>query len=285
MPFDGVHMTQSIPKRIIQTAKSANLPLKDRAAACNLKLLHPDFDYLFFDDKAVEVFIDKEFPEYRSVFDSFRFKIQKYDFFRYLAVYHYGGFYFDLDVFLATDLSPLLGLCSVFPCEGLTFSRYLRDQHSMDWQIGNYAFGARQGDPFLRLAIDNCVRSQRDPSWVTPMMKGVPPLSWSEFYVLNTTGPGLLSRTLAENQDLGTDMRILFPEDVCDVREWNRFGEYGIHLMNGSWRSDTGYLRRRLAQRWEVWQMNRLLHQSRKSGPRRALAYSNVAVTSATSAS
>jgi len=94
-------MHPHIPKRIIQTAKHARLPLQQRAVSANLKLLNPDFEYLFFDNEGVERFIDREFPQYRAMFDAFPFKIQRYDFFRYLAVYHYGGFYFDLDVLLA----------------------------------------------------------------------------------------------------------------------------------------------------------------------------------------
>ena len=97
----------SIPKRIIQTAKNCDLPLRDRAAVSNLKLLNPEFEYLFFDDAKVRTFVEREFPEYRVVFDSFVFPIQRYDFFRYLAVFRYGGFYFDLDVFFASPLSSL----------------------------------------------------------------------------------------------------------------------------------------------------------------------------------
>ena len=63
----------------------------------NLRLLNPDYEYLFFDDQAVDCFIAQEFPQYKAVFESFRFRIQRYDFFRYLVIYKYGGFYFDLD--------------------------------------------------------------------------------------------------------------------------------------------------------------------------------------------
>jgi mannosyltransferase OCH1-like enzyme len=51
-------MQLKIPKRIIQTGKSLDLPLFSKAATANIKLLNPDFEYLFFDDKRVEVFID-----------------------------------------------------------------------------------------------------------------------------------------------------------------------------------------------------------------------------------
>ena len=262
-------MHPHIPKRIIQTAKHARLPLQQRAVSANLKLLNPDFEYLFFDNEGVERFIDREFPQYRAMFDAFPFKIQRYDFFRYLAVYHYGGFYFDLDVLLASGLSELLETGCVFPFEGLTFSEYLRRTHDMDWQIGNYAFGCAAGHPLLKAVIDNCVTAQQDPSWVEPMMRGMPRLSRAEFHILNTTGPGLLTRTLAENPALSDSVTVLFPEDVCDTRNWNRFGNLGIHMMDGSWRLHNGYVLRRLAQTWEAWKMRRLLKESERLGKTR----------------
>jgi glycosyltransferase involved in cell wall biosynthesis len=262
-------MQSRIPKRIIQTGKVVQQSLRTRAVLSNLRLLHPDFEYLFFDDDRVEKFIDQEFPQHRAVFDGFRFPIQRFDFFRYLAVYRYGGFYFDLDVLLASGLSGLLDSECVFPFEGLTFSHFLRTRYKMDWEIGNYGFGASAGHPFLEAIIENCVRAQRDPAWVQPMMFGLPPLSKSEFYVLNTTGPGLVSRTLAENPDLARMVTVLFPDDVCDFDKWNRFGDLGIHLMDGSWRMTRGRVRRRLAQDWEAWKLRRLMKESRAWGKTR----------------
>src|SRR6187455_954640 len=98
-------MAARIPARIIQTGKHRDLPLVAQAAVSNLKCLNPGFEYLFFDDADVTAFIRQEFPEYQELFASFPFRIQKYDFFRYLAVFRLGGFYFDTDVFLARGLS------------------------------------------------------------------------------------------------------------------------------------------------------------------------------------
>jgi glycosyltransferase involved in cell wall biosynthesis len=262
-------MTLRIPKRIIQTGKQTEQPLRNQAMMANLKLLNPDFEYLFFDDEKVQTFIDQEFPQYRAVFDSFPFKIQKYDFFRYLAVYHYGGFYFDLDVMLATGLSSLLQHGCVFPFEGLTISTYLRDHYSMDWEIGNYAFGAAPGHPFLQAVIDNCVRAQQNSDWVKPMMQGIPTLSETDYRVLNTSGPGLVSRTLAEDTELANSVTVLFPDDVNDPANWNRFGEFGVHLMQGSWRPSRSHWKNRLAQRMEAVKLSGLLRESAKLGKTR----------------
>lgn len=264
-------MQSGIPARIIQTGRSRDLPLLASAAAANLRCLNPNFEHRFFDDDDVIAFVDNEFPEYREVFESFPLSIQKCDFFRYLAVFRLGGFYFDTDVFFSTGLNELLAERCVFPFEELTISAYLRRQHQMDWEIGNYGFGATPGHPFLLAIIENCIRAQQDPEWVKPMMRGIPRLFGSEFHVLNTTGPGLISRTLAENSELAKQVTILFPDDVCDESTWHHFGNLGVHTQEGSWRSKDGYLRRRLANLWEARVRRRLLRESRARGKTRAL--------------
>jgi glycosyltransferase involved in cell wall biosynthesis len=261
-------MQEQIPRRIIQTAKSANLPLRQRAVMSNMRLLNPGYEYLFFDDAQVRKFIDGEFPQYRAVFDSFQYPIQRYDFFRYLAVYRYGGFYFDIDVLLASGLSPLLEHGCVFSFEALTISHFLRNL-GMDWLMGNYAFGAAPGHAFLEAIIENCVRGQRDPDWVKPMMRGSPPLLKDEFFILNSTGPGLISRTLAENRDLAETVTILFPDDVCDVSNWNRFGEWGVHLMDSSWRPDRSLLRRKFSGYCWRWIQHMRVEESQRLGKSR----------------
>ena len=257
-----------IPSRIVQTAKDSNLTLKQRAIATNLRLLNPDYEYLFFDDDDVEAFIDREFPEYRKTFDSFRYPIQRYDFFRYLAIYRLGGFYFDLDVLLAESLTPLEHHGCVFPFEGLTYSSLLR-KNGMDWEIGNYAFGCSACHPFLDAVIRNCVKAQSEPQWVAPLMRGAPLFSKDEYYVLNSTGPGLVSRTLLENPELASTVTVLFPDDVCDQNYWNVFGHYGVHLMEGGWRPSKSLVFRRFSQAWEVLMMQRLLSRSKRLGKTR----------------
>ena len=262
-------MSYRIPKRIIQTGKTVCQSLPNRAMMVNVRLLNPDYEYLFFDDDQVMTFIETEFPEYAELFDSFRFPIQRYDFFRYLAVYHFGGFYLDLDVMLACGLSPLVECGCVFPFEQLTRSHFMRVRLGMDWQVGNYAFGAAPRHPFIEAIIKNCVRAQNDFNWVRPLMRGSPPLSKDESLVLNSTGPGLVSRTFAENAELAKMVTVLFPDDVCEVGNWYRFGEYGIHLMEGSWRSKGGFARRHFINYCRRRIDQRLVEESRRLGKRR----------------
>lgn len=260
-----------IPRRIIQTGKDGTLSPAAKAAVTSLKLLHPGWDYLYFDDADIRCFLRAECPEHEADFDHFPQTIQRIDFFRYLAVHQLGGFYFDLDVFLSEPLDDLRAHGCVFPFEELTLSRHLRETHGMDWEIGNYAFGATAGHPFLKAVIENCVRSEKEPKWVDPMMAGIPRPFREDYQVLNTTGPGLLTRTLTEQPETVGDMHVLFPKDVCDPAAWHLFGRYGVHLMDGSWRSGGSYLHRRLVWWWETRSRRKLLPLSQRAGPRRTL--------------
>lgn len=264
-----INTRMSIPTRIIQTGKTRHLTPLAKAAVSNIRLLHPDWDYLFFDDEDVDRFVRDEFPERIEAFDAFKYPIQRFDFFRYLAVYRLGGFYLDLDVLLSESLSTLTKQECVFPFEELTLNRFLRRNYGMDWELGNYAFGAQAGVPFLEAVIANCVRSQQDRAWLQPMTNGIHRVLRSEYEVLNTTGPGLLSRTYAERPDVSSRVTVLFPPDVLDPAGWHQFGEYGVHLMDGSWRTEVHDIRRRIAWKWESFTKARLMPQSRKLGPSR----------------
>lgn len=249
------------------------MPLLSKAAVANVKLLNPDFEYMFFDNNRVEEFIDEQFPEYQIVFHSFRIPIQRYDFFRYLAVYHFGGFYLDLDVFLATGLTDLLHFGCVFPFEELSLNKFLCEQYGMDWEIGNFAFGAAPRHPFVDAIIKNCLRAQKDTSWVQAMMRSIPRMFRDYYYVFNTTGPGLVSRTLAEYPDAAQQVKVLFPKNVCDSTKWSRFGEFGVHLMESTWVKRKGILRRRLFAVWMSRTRKKLLKESLRLGESRSMAF------------
>ena len=264
-------MTEKIPKRIIQTDKSKDLPLLGKAAAANLRLLNPDFEYMFFDDAQVEDFIDSEFPQYRSLFDTFPFRIQRYDFFRYLAVYRFGGFYFDTDVLLASSLENLLEFGCVFPFEQLSLYDFLYEEYGMGWEIGNYAFGASAGHPFLDAIVKNCIRAHEQPQWVAPMVKSFPRMFRNEYFVLASTGPGLVSRTLAGYPGACDQVKVLFPDDVWDAKSWYRFGDYGVHLQVGTWRTRKGPVNRVLHRNWERLKRKALLRKSLRHGRKTSL--------------
>ena len=269
-------MHDKIPARIIhvycpEAGGSEELSLLHQAALANARALHPNFEHVLFGSAEMEEFVREEFPEFEAAMHSFPRHIQRFDFFRYLAVYRLGGFYFDLDVLLARSICPLLNHTCVFSFEELTVSEFLRRSYGMDWEVANYGFGAAPQNPFIGALIENCVRLLSEPSWSHQMMQGVPRAIREVFAVPFTTGPGMVSRTLAENPNLAKNLTILFPEDVCNERTWHQFGNFGVHLQQGAWRSSHGYVRRRLANVWESWMRRRLHRESRALGKSRSL--------------
>jgi hypothetical protein len=105
------------------------------------------------------------------------------------------------------------------------------------------------------------------------MEKSIPRLFREELRVLYTTGPWLVSRTLAEFPDAASQVKVLFPDDVCDPIYWNHFGQFGVHLMVGSWRKRNWFVKRRLLNYWEALMIKRKLKKSRKLGKSRSLEF------------
>ena len=79
----------TIPKIIIQTWKTDYITEKYVKEIKSLKNTNPDYTFIYFTDIDIENFLSVKYPEYYSVYKKLPIKIQKIDFFRYIAVYHY----------------------------------------------------------------------------------------------------------------------------------------------------------------------------------------------------
>jgi hypothetical protein len=174
---------------------------------------------------------------------------------------------------LTFPLENFLSFSFVFPVEELCINRFLVKEYGMDWEVGNYAFGAAAGHPFLKAIIDNCIRAQQHPDWANEMLKSVPRVFRREWLVLATTGPGLVSRTLAEYPVDSEQVQVLFPEDVRDPNNWHCFGGYGVHLQIGNWRRRERLVRRVLHRNWELRERKALLKKSFKRRGKRTLEF------------
>lgn len=86
-----------IPKIIHQTWKTSEPPEKTFFCIKSWKYLNPDYDYILWSDEDISSFVSKHYPEYENRIENFQLGIIKADFFRLLALYHFGGIYVDLD--------------------------------------------------------------------------------------------------------------------------------------------------------------------------------------------
>ena len=217
----------TIPKIIIQTGPNRMNP-KYKPYIDLLKSHNPDFKHLYFNDDDIETFFKRFYPEYWPTYQKLPIFIQKIDFFRYVAVYHYGGFYFDLDV---RSLKPIDDkICKhacVFPVDEFIFQGFCHHvryesfcKRGAPFLLGQYAFAAVPKHPFIKLLIDTIHRKLDD--YVLKADK-------TELYVYRSTGPDFVTNMYLDEY-AKDDVFIL------DNGKRQYFGDYGRHDFFGSWK-------------------------------------------------
>jgi inositol phosphorylceramide mannosyltransferase catalytic subunit len=112
-----------IPRRIFQTWKvRAPLPERFERWSNSVREKNPDYEYVLWDDADNRAFIAAHYAWFLDKYDSFEREIYRVDAVRYFAMYHFGGFYMDLDV---ECLAPL--------------DRYLTDHEVLFGRMGSEA--------------------------------------------------------------------------------------------------------------------------------------------------
>lgn len=241
-----------IPKRIIQTWKSKQVPREYRKYQKRLRELNPDYEFLLFTDEEVTEFVETEYPQFLDAFNSFPEIIYKMDLFRLLAVHKLGGIYLDLDVYPLRSFDSLLEHDCVFPFEGQVGKAWFYANYGVAETIGQYAFAAKAGHPFL-LACAEKIRgiACKEEPLIMPSREELAMSSlylassldtvYKEQSVIFSTGPGLVTRTYLEQPESHGEMKILSVRNTnTDMHIWFCFGPYAVHRMGGEWRYDKG---------------------------------------------
>ena len=177
------------------------------------------------------------------------------------------GFAFDTDVFFSYRTTRLLAHRCV-SIRGTDAQRYLRrhadglGNRQLRFRRGSQVIPFRRGDPKLH----SCAAG---PDWAEPMMQGIPRPFRAEFLSLTPPGRGWFSRT-PEIRPQSTQPFFFLTTFVTNV--WHHFGKVGVHVQEGSWRLQNGYVRRRFTP-MGIWDRRRLMRGS-LAGARRAHATS-----------
>lgn len=199
------------------------------------KDIMPDWEYRFWDGKAVEQFMESECQDYIPLFRSFPYDVQRWDFVRYLILYHYGGLYADMDYECIEPLDPLLRNTPC--CMGMEpVAHAIRDNRP--FIIGNALMASvPRHDFFYRIIqeISTC-------GWQNQKYKGNP--------VVESTGPFMINRVY-ENCEKKDEITLLpaelvAPLSITEVRdviagittkemEDKVENAFAIHYFFGSW--------------------------------------------------
>jgi mannosyltransferase OCH1-like enzyme len=218
----------TIPKIIIQTWKSNNVPQRYMSLIDSVKENNPDYEYLFFTDDDIEKFFKTHYPEYWGTYLSLPVKIQRIDFFRYVAVYHYGGFYLDLDMLVYKNFDPLLQHSCIFPVDEYIDIRHCQVKRykpfcdrGQNFLLGQYAFAASTKHPFIKILIDHI------HSNIHKYIKNVD--FTSEDYIYKTTGPDYVT-------DIFVNYKNKNSITIIDNGTRQHFGDYAKHNYFGTWK-------------------------------------------------
>lgn len=217
---------------IIQTWKTNQIPDIYLEFIESVKKYGNKFTFLFFNDQDIINFIKNTFPEYLETFNNFDYKIQQIDFFRYLAVYHFGGIYLDLDVKITHSLNELINephICK-FPIEQENIEDKLIRKQGFSSLIGQYAFYAPAKHPFLKKIIDNIVKPRIPFSYLIKACEGHSDKA-SDVLVYYTTGPILVTQSFLD-MNYKINIELLRTQPFTS----NKFGKYGVHNCYGTWR-------------------------------------------------
>lgn len=221
---------ETIPRIIVQTGPNKVDP-KFAPYMEAMQTQNPDYQYLFFNDDDIDTFFLSNYPEYYTTYQRLPVFIQKIDFFRYLAIYHYGGFYFDLDMKLLQPLDD--AICNhhlVFPVDEYIPSTMCKNERyapicdkGLNILLGQYAFAAVPRHPFIKLLIDTIHRN------IDMYVKQYRMTKNREVYVYRTTGPDFVTYLYTQYQA---------KNQVYILANGKRqmFGDYARHDFFGSWK-------------------------------------------------
>ena len=228
----SISIPNQIPKIIIQTWKSKYIPIEYKSFVESVLQLHPDYEYLFFDDADIELFLKSNYPEYYHTYQKLPITIQKIDFFRYIAVYHYGGFYMDLDMTALYPLDELLHYDCVFPedehiymemCKYDRFKRFCEKE--MSYLIGQYTFGAKQKNLFILSLIEHIHNN------IDLFLDLYSKPNIFEYYVYQTTGPDFVTEKYIQYKN---------KQEITILHYKHRqyFGKYAKHNYKSNWKKN-----------------------------------------------
>lgn len=218
----------SIPKLIIQTWKTEDIPDKYNNDIMSLQNLNPDYTFVLFTDNDIENFLKEKYPQYYESYIKLPVKILKIDYFRYIAIYHYGGFYFDLDITGLKPLNPLLNNYDcIFPvdtniidCKNNRNTRFCNNK--LFYILGQYAFTAKPKNVFIKNLIDKIhnninIYTQLDIN------------NYSNYDIYGLTGPDFVTNVYLDFFNKENIHILLYPIN-------QHFGEYAKHNYFGTWK-------------------------------------------------
>ncbi|KAL6406692.1 mannosyl phosphorylinositol ceramide synthase SUR1 [Ilyonectria robusta] len=113
----GEKTAEIIPRIIHQTYINNQIPEKWLPAYRSCQQVHNDstWTHVLWTDDTARNLIEESYPWFLPTYDSYPYAIQRVDAIRYFVIYHFGGFYLDLDIGCRKPLEPFQQFDAIFP--------------------------------------------------------------------------------------------------------------------------------------------------------------------------
>ena len=144
-----------------------------------------NINYKLWDETDCNELIDK-YPQYKQLYQEFRYEIQKVDFIRYLILYHCGGIYIDCDICPIGDVFELFEM-------DIFFVRWNNDKKQLPY---NAVIGAKQNNDIFIKIFNEIIKSVKQKNKIQIYE------TWKGRYVFQTTGHHMLQRVLKHYPDI-----------------------------------------------------------------------------------
>lgn len=227
-----------IPKIIHQIWSNKYFPLPNAFVKLSQtwKELHPNWQYIFWDDIKIANFIEMNFPQYLNSYHSFSYDIQRWDAIRYLILYKMGGLYVDFDYECLENIEPLLlkNCCFAMEPEGHVFIK----EHEGKY-FNNALMASIPNHPFMEKVIERVFDNNRLEEDIID----------KKTRVLLSTGPLMLTSLYMENPDYNVylipseyvspftkmESLMLLNGQYSEMLEKVLEKAYAVHYFLGTW--------------------------------------------------
>lgn len=188
---------------------------------------HPGWKIIYWDQTKINDLIKFNYPRLKKLLDDYPHMIQKIDFAKYLILYHYGGFYLDMDTFCHKSLNNLYNIEEFkkydFICSQMEVFMFFKI-------INNGIIFSRPKHPILLLIINKLKKYQTKKMYQN-----------HDLYIMQSTGPIFYHLMINEFK---TDKVLILPEsyfESCSLKDFEKCfkkGEYMTHHHTLSWTTD-----------------------------------------------
>lgn len=224
------HGSVAIPRVIHQIwyQGEAQLPERYRRFRRTWEKHHPDWEFVFWDERKIRELIHTEYGWFGSYFDGYPMDIQRMDSARYFILNTCGGFYIDMDVECLKPIDELLGRYELILSKTVGYN--------------NAIMGSIPRHPLWRAVFDNlCKYHTREQALGTESSHRS-----AAYYAAASSGPLLFSRSVQEGGfDQLPTTRVCsgavfepdFPREEAGriIRSSDRSRSYGRHRGDLRW--------------------------------------------------